>query len=89
MRDTRNEEFQLSDMEVFNQFKEELRVVLEQNGYTLKYEMDDKVAIPYKGGFLEIFYYDRPSNPVIENGILTIDWSLVGVSRKIAIELYK
>lgn len=87
MRDSRSSEYMLSDQEVFSQFKINLERVMKENGFELKFSFRDRVGILYKGGFLEVYDYDRPRNPRFEDGKLVIDWPLVGELRSIAIEL--
>lgn len=88
MRDSRRYyEDDRSDKEVFDKFKDDLSNLMSDNGYDLKYSFAHHVAIEYKEGLLEVYEYDRPENPRIENGVLEFDWDLVGEKMVIRIEL--
>lgn len=87
MRDTRDLNNGLSDKEVFKEFSNKLKELIEENGFRLEYLFANQLAIPYKGGFLEVYDYDRPFNPRFEDGLLKFDWYLANEVRTIGIEL--
>lgn len=76
-----------SDREVFKEFSDKLKKLIEENGFNLKYMFAHHLAIPYEGGFLEVYDYDRPFNPRFEDELLKFDWYLVNEVRTICIKL--
>lgn len=76
-----------SNKTVFNKFKSDVKALFDEKGIELKYVLSNYIVIYYKSGFLEVYDYDRPRNPRFEDGFFKFDYSFLGKTRTIKLEL--
>lgn len=84
MRYTSVKKSGLSDKEVFVSFVRETKALFEERGLKLGV-IHDRVLITCEEGVVEVFHYDRPTNPRFEGDIFKFDWEFVNEKRVVNI----
>lgn len=89
MRDSneRNQHNEKSNLEIFEEFRVQLNDLLSQYDRKLLYNLPQSIGIIYDGGFIEVYVYDRPRNPVIEEGCLKFTYSFLGKPQEIELKI--
>lgn len=75
-----------TDEEIFQKFVDKTKRLFEKHGLSIMFTFQDHIGIRDEKGFIEIFTYDRPTNPRFEKEFFQFDWSVAGEVKTIRIK---